>query len=83
MAFGVVFLAELGDKTQLMTLMLSADADSFLPVFLGAAAALVAVALLSALTGYALAHALPHRTVHALAGAAFVIIGFLLLAGRF
>ena len=39
--FGMVFLAELGDKTQLATFGLSASAKSRLTVFAGAAAALV------------------------------------------
>lgn len=79
LAFGLVFLAELGDKTQLATLMLSANGHGPLPVFLGAAIALVLVALISALVGDALGHALPVRLLRIAGGAAFVVIGALLL----
>jgi len=82
LAFGLVFLAELGDKTQLATLMLSAKGHSPLPVFIGAAAALVLVALISAIAGDALAHVLPLRMIHIGAGIAFVVIGVLLVCGR-
>lgn len=82
MAFGMVFLAELGDKTQLATLMLSANGHSPLTVFLGAAIALVLVALISALLGDALGSVVPVRVIHICAGVAFVVIGGLLLSGR-
>ncbi len=83
MAFGLIFLAELGDKTQLATLMLSANGHSPVAVFLGAALALVLVALISALLGDALASVVPVRVIHICAGAAFVLIGGLLISGRF
>ena len=82
LAFGLVFLAELGDKTQLATLMLSAHGHSPLPVFIGAAAALVLVALISSVAGDALAHVLPVRFIHIGAGIAFLAMGALLLSGR-
>jgi putative Ca2+/H+ antiporter (TMEM165/GDT1 family) len=81
-AFGLIFLSELGDKTQLATLMLSAHGHPPAAVFCGAAAALVLVALISALAGDALAHALPRRLLHAGAGATFLLLGGLLLTGR-
>jgi len=82
LAFGLVFLAELGDKTQLATLMLSANGNSPLPVFIGAAGALVLVALISALAGDALSHVLPLRLIHIGAGVGFLAIGAILLSGR-
>lgn len=82
LAFGMVFLAELGDKTQLATLMLSANGHSPLAVFFGAAVALVLVALISALLGDALGNVVPVRVIHVCAGVAFLAIGALLLSGR-
>ena len=81
LAFGLVFLAELGDKTQLATLMLSANGHSPLPVFIGAAAALVLAALISAVAGDALSQVLPLRLIHIGAGVTFLAIGALLLSG--
>jgi Ca2+/H+ antiporter, TMEM165/GDT1 family len=50
-AFGVLFLAELGDKTQLAIITLTANTKSPLSVFLGASAALVLVSLLGVVFG--------------------------------
>lgn len=82
LAFGLVFLAELGDKTQLATLMLSANGHPPVVVFLGAAVALVLVALISVVLGDALGNVVPVRVIHACAGVAFLVIGGLLLFGR-
>jgi len=81
-AFGLVLVAELGDKTQLATMMLAADHHAALAVFLGAAGALVLVAGASALVGDSLYHLLPPATLHKIAGAAFVVLGVLLFIRR-
>ena len=49
--FLTVFIAELGDKTQLATLTLSGTSNRPLAVFLGSASALILASLLGALTG--------------------------------
>ncbi len=82
LAFGLVFVAELGDKTQLATLMLSANGHSPVAVFLGAAVALVLAALISALLGDLLSTIVPVRVIHLFAGAAFLVLGGLLVSGR-
>jgi putative Ca2+/H+ antiporter (TMEM165/GDT1 family) len=82
LAFGLVFVAELGDKTQLATLLLSARGHAPIAEFCGAAAALVLAALISALAGDALGRALPVRLLHLGSGMAFLVLGGLLLAGR-
>ncbi|MEW6546213.1 MAG: TMEM165/GDT1 family protein [Bacillota bacterium] len=81
-AFLVVFLAELGDKTQLCTFLLAAKDRSPWTVFLGAAAALVMTSLLAALLGGAVGKLVPEKVLRMLAGSAFVILGGLLLAGK-
>lgn len=50
--FITIFLAEMGDKTQLVTLLMSAESQSPWIVFIGAALALIATSLLGVLIGY-------------------------------
>ncbi len=50
--FATIFLAEMGDKTQIVTLLMSAESQSPWLVFLGAAAALITTSLLGVLIGY-------------------------------
>ena len=57
--FSTVFIAELGDKTQLATLLLSAQSGSPWLVFLGAALALICSSLVGVLLGQWLARTLP------------------------
>lgn len=81
--FGLVFLAELGDKTQLATLLLAAQQRTVWPVFLGSASALVLSSLIGAVAGSALSRVVPASYIQAGAGIAFVVLGILLLLGRF
>jgi len=80
--FAVVFLAELGDKTQLAILGLAADSKALGSVFLGAAAAMLLATILAVALGGAVATYVPAKAVHMFAGAAFVLIGALMLFGR-
>ena len=81
--FGVLFLAELGDKTQLAVLCLAATKGvSHWAVFLGAAAALVVITLLAVFVGRAVGTYLPSQVVHKVAGAVFVVMGILMLIGK-
>ena len=80
--FAVVFLAELGDKTQLAILGLAADSKALGSVFLGAAAAMLLATLLAVVLGGALSTYVPAKAVHMFAGGAFVLIGVLMLLGK-
>jgi Ca2+/H+ antiporter, TMEM165/GDT1 family len=80
--FGLVFLAELGDKTQLATLSLAASGQSRLAVFLGAAAALALTSSSAVLAGAALARAVPEVWIQRGAGVGFIIMGVLFLVGK-
>ncbi len=73
--FGMIFLAELGDKTQLATFCISADCDSKISVFLGSAGALVLSSLIAVLFGTALARFLPADYIKIGAGLIFVVVG--------
>jgi putative Ca2+/H+ antiporter (TMEM165/GDT1 family) len=74
--FATVFLAELGDKTQLATLAYASDErHSRATVFLASSAALVLCAGLGVLGGALLSGWLSQRVLSTFAGLAFVAIG--------
>jgi putative Ca2+/H+ antiporter (TMEM165/GDT1 family) len=80
--FGLIFLAELGDKTQLATLTLAASGQSRWLVFAGAACALVATSALGVLGGEALSRVVPPVWIHRVAGVGFIVMGVLFLVGK-
>lgn len=73
--FVAVFIAELGDKTQLATLSFATSGSSRLSVFIGAALALVASTAIAVIFGEALARAIPPRVLQRIAGVLFLVIG--------
>ncbi|MFO8165908.1 MAG: TMEM165/GDT1 family protein [Desulfatiglandales bacterium] len=75
MTFGMIFLAELGDKTQLATLTFAAESKSRLAVFLGSAGALVLTSLLAVLLGSVIAKFVPANYIKVAAGALFLFLG--------
>lgn len=77
--FGLIFLAELGDKTQLACIGLTCKARSPLAVFLGAVAALAVVTLIGVVFGEALANLIPTAYIRKASGALFVVIGAVIL----
>ena len=77
--FGILFLAELGDKTQLAVFSLAAQHKSPGTVFIGASLALVVVTLLGAYLGGLISAYIPVRFVHIGAGSLFIILGASLL----
>lgn len=80
--FALVFTAELGDKTQLATMLLAAQTRALAAVFVGAAAALVLSSLVGVLAGDLVARVVPLRLLRTAAGLAFVAIGLLLVSGK-
>lgn len=83
MVFVSVFLAELGDKTQLATLLFASRPDvSRLGVFLASAGALVTSSLLAVLVGERLGAWIPPHYLARAAGVLFVAIGGWLLFAR-
>jgi len=74
--FSMIFLAELGDKTQVATFCLSADCESSrASVFLGSAIALVISALIATVLGEAVSRFVPQSYIKLTAGAFFIIVG--------
>ncbi len=74
--FTAVFVAELGDKTQLATMLFAADKEtSKLTVFVGASLALVLASAVGVAAGGLISEYVGERTLHYLAGLGFVAIG--------
>ena len=78
--FTTVFLAELGDKTQLAALLLSAESGRPVLVFVGASLALISSSLVGVLLGRWLSRVLPPQQLERLAG--ILMIGLGLWLGR-
>lgn len=74
--FTSVFIAELGDKTQLATMLFAADREvSKLTVFVGASLALVVASGIGVLAGGVIAQYVSGKALHYVAGAGFIVIG--------
>ncbi|PCJ33752.1 MAG: hypothetical protein COA75_14770 [Cellvibrionales bacterium] len=74
--FATVFIAELGDKTQLATLLFAADKDvGKLTVFFAASAALVVASAIGVLAGSFLAAYISEKLLTYIAGIGFILIG--------
>lgn len=80
--FASVFLAELGDKTQLATLALAASGQARWTVFAAAATALVLSSAIAVLAGEAVARLVPPIWITRAAGAGFIGMGALLLLSK-
>ena len=81
--FLTIFIAELGDKTQLATLTISGTSNKPLAVFLGSATALVFASLLGALAGGSISNFIPEIILKSIASVTFFIIGIRLLINSF
>lgn len=81
-AFVSVFVAELGDKTQLATLSLAAGGKSRLAVFLGSALALCATSAIAVLAGGFITRFVSPMWLRRIAGAVFIVLGAAFLLTR-
>ena len=78
--FASVFVAELGDKTQLATMLFAADKEvSKYTVFFAASAALIVASAMGVLTGSLLAEYINEKYLHYIAGVGFIGIGIFTL----
>ena len=80
--FGLIFLAELGDKTQLAAIAMAAESKSPLPVFAGAVLALTLVTLIGVTVGGTLTRVIPAEYIRMGAGALFIVVGAFMLISR-
>ena len=81
-AFLTLLLAELGDKTQLAVITMTASTESKLSVFIGASLALVVVTALGVLIGGVLSAWIPAEWLQRIVAVAFIVIGLLMLFGK-
>lgn len=81
--FGLIFLAELGDKTQLAAISMVSSTKKPFAVFLGASVAMIVVTALGVIFGGVLMKFVPERIMHIISGAFFILIGLLILVGKF
>ena len=77
--FAAIFIAEMGDKTQIATLSLSGSGSSRWVVFAASSLALVATSAIAVLGGEAVSRAVPPIWIKRAAGALFIALGILYL----
>jgi len=81
--FGAIFLAEMGDKTQLAAMTMAAQTKRPVAVFVGASLALACVSALGVVVGGTLGHLLPLDWIKRAAAVLFILIGVLILLDKF
>ena len=81
--FGVIFLAEMGDKTQLAAMTMAAQTKRPWEVFIAASLALVAVSAIGVIVGGVVSQYVPLEWVRRVAAVLFILIGALMLIGKF
>ena len=81
--FLTIFIAELGDKTQLATLTMSGTSNKPLAVFLGSSSALVLASLIGALAGGSISNFIPEIILKTIASITFFILGIRLCLNSF
>ena len=81
--FLMIFMAELGDKTQLSIFALAANRRAFLSVLLGATGALVLTTLIAAALGSLIGRFIPEKAIKIVAGFVFLSFGALTLYEAF
>ena len=81
--FITIFIAELGDKTQLATLTMSGTSNKPLAVFLGSSTALVLASFVGALTGGSISNFVPEIILKSIASLTFFILGLRLFINSF
>jgi putative Ca2+/H+ antiporter (TMEM165/GDT1 family) len=81
--FVMIFLAELGDKTQISTFALASNSRSMLSVFLGASGALVLTTLIAVVLGGVIGRFVPEKLIKMVSAAVFIGFGVLTLVEAF
>ncbi|MDQ7837348.1 MAG: TMEM165/GDT1 family protein [Thermodesulfobacteriota bacterium] len=80
--FIAIFLAELGDKTQLATFSLAASSEKRWAIFLGASLALIASTLIGVTVGGFVMNIVPPEYIRMGAGLLFILLGIAMIMGK-
>ncbi len=80
--FAAIFIAEMGDKTQIAALSMSAGGASKASVFLGSALALVLTSAIAVVGGELISRYVSPQWLHRIAGGVFIVLGALYLLGK-
>lgn len=80
--FGVIFLAEMGDKTQLAAMTMAAQSKQPWMVFIGASLALTCVSAIGIIVGGVIGNYLSLEWIRRCAAVSFILIGILILSGK-
>jgi putative Ca2+/H+ antiporter (TMEM165/GDT1 family) len=80
--FGTIFLAELGDKTQLAAILMTSKTGRPLSVFVGAIMALSLVTAIGVIFGEGLISIIPQTILKKVAALAFMLIGIWMFFGK-
>ncbi|MBI4243875.1 MAG: TMEM165/GDT1 family protein [Planctomycetes bacterium] len=78
-SFSTIFIAELGDKTQLMALSMSSQSKSTTEILLGACLALILTTIIGVYAGKFMKDWLPEEYLRYISGGLFVLIGAYIL----
>jgi putative Ca2+/H+ antiporter (TMEM165/GDT1 family) len=81
--FLMIFLAELGDKTQLSIFALAASRKAFFSVLIGATGALILTTVIAAVLGSVIGRFIPEKVIKIVAGVVFLGFGALTLYEAF
>jgi putative Ca2+/H+ antiporter (TMEM165/GDT1 family) len=81
-SLGIMFLAEIGDKTQLTVISLASRYRSPWLVFTGAALAMILATAIGVALGSFLPHLMGERTIRFVSGGFFILFGILVLLGK-
>ena len=80
--FFLIFIAELGDKTQIATMLLSAKSNSIMSVFIGSSIALICSSFIGVFAGAYITKYIPPHYIQNSAGVLFIVMGILILRGN-
>ncbi|MBC8234834.1 TMEM165/GDT1 family protein [bacterium] len=80
--FWAIFIAELGDKTQLAAITMTSKTKLPVSVFIGAVLALATVTLIGVVFGEALVRVVPENIIKKAAAVVFIVIGILIFWGK-